>query len=141
IRQRAGALPQALISMAEYDLILVGTGFASSFFLVEYLRHARPSARVLVLERGRRYTRAEPLELRYGRRTIGDRPFRQIGRKPWLYAPSFGGTSNMWYGNTPRLLPEDFELRTRYGVGEDWPIGYDDLEPYYCDAEDLMTIA
>lgn len=127
--------------MAEYDLILVGTGFASSFFLFEYLRHAGPNARILVLERGRRYTRAELLEIRYGLRTIGDRTFRKIGRKPWLYAPSFGGTSNMWYGNTPRLLPEDFELRTRYGVGEDWPIGYDDLEPYYCDAEDLMTIA
>jgi len=34
-----------------YDLILVGTSFASSFFLLEYARHA-PGARILVLERG-----------------------------------------------------------------------------------------
>jgi choline dehydrogenase-like flavoprotein len=127
--------------MASYDLILVGTGFASSFFLHEWLRHARPNAKVLVLERGRRYTFRELLEIRYGLRTVGDRTFRRSGRKGWLYAPSFGGTSNMWYGNTPRFLPEDFETHTRFGVGVDWPIGYFDLETYYCDAEDLMTIS
>ncbi|KIG13780.1 Glucose-methanol-choline (GMC) oxidoreductase:NAD binding site [Enhygromyxa salina] len=127
--------------MASYDLILVGTSFASSFFLHEYLRHAKPDAKILVLERGRRYTYSELLEIRHGLRTVGDRTFRRIGRKPWLYAPSFGGTSNMWYGNTPRLLPEDFETHSRYGVGMDWPLRYDDLEPFYCDAEDLMTVA
>ncbi|PRP90675.1 Fructose dehydrogenase large subunit [Enhygromyxa salina] len=128
--------------MASYDLILVGTSFASSFFLHEYLRHARPDAKILVLERGGRWPQAKLVnEIRYALRTIGDRTFRRTGRKPWLYAPAFGGTSNMWYGNTPRLLPEDFETRSRFGVGVDWPIGYDDLEPYYCDAEDLMTIA
>ena len=35
-----------------YDLILVGSSFASSFFLHKYLQKARASARVLVLERG-----------------------------------------------------------------------------------------
>jgi choline dehydrogenase-like flavoprotein len=127
--------------MASYDLILVGSSFAASFFLHEYLRHAKPTAKVLVLERGRRYSRAELLEIRYGLRTLGERTFRQTGRKRWLYAPAFGGTSNMWYGNTPRFLPEDFELFSRFGVGVDWPIGYDELEPYYCDAEQLMDIS
>jgi choline dehydrogenase-like flavoprotein len=127
--------------MASYDLILVGTSFASSFFLHEYLRHAKPNAKILVLERGRRYTPAELLEIRHGLRTVGDRTFRRTGAKPWLYAPSFGGTSNMWYGNTPRFLPEDFETHSRFGVGMDWPISYADLEPFYCDAEDLMTIS
>ena len=128
--------------MASYDLILVGTSFASSFFLHEYLRHAKPTAKILVLERGRRFSFRELLEIRHGLRTVGDRTFRISGRKkPWLYAPSFGGTSNLWYGNTPRFLPEDFAIESRFGVGFDWPIGYEDLEPYYCDAEDLMTIS
>ena len=35
-----------------YDAIIVGTGFASSFFLAEYLKQARPTERFLVLERG-----------------------------------------------------------------------------------------
>ena len=67
--------------MASYDLILVGTSFASSFFLHEWLRHAKPNAKVLVLERGRRYTFRELLEIRHGLRTVGDRTFRRSGRK------------------------------------------------------------
>lgn len=27
------------------------------------------------------------------------------------------------------------------GVGADWPVSYDELEPYYCDAEDIMSVA
>ena len=127
--------------MASYDLILVGTSFASSFFLHEYLRGAKPNAKILVLERGRRRPHSELVGLRFGLRKIGNKTFRQADKKPWWYAPTFGGTSNMWYGNTPRMLAEDFELQSRFGHGMDWPIGYDDLEPYYCDAEDLMTIA
>ena len=35
-----------------YDLVLVGTGFASAFFLQRYLARAKKKVRVLVLERG-----------------------------------------------------------------------------------------
>ena len=115
--------------MADYDLILVGSSFASSFFLHEYLRHAKPTAKILVLERGRRRSYPELVKMRFDIRKLGDQTFVRKGRKPWWYAPTFGGTSNMWYGNTPRFLPEDFELNRRFGVGMDWPIGYDDLEP------------
>ncbi|MFC7228872.1 GMC family oxidoreductase [Salinirubellus salinus] len=52
-----------------------------------------------------------------------------------------GGTSLHWGGMTPRLHPEDFEMRTRYGVGEDWPISYADLEPYYARAEVELGVA
>ena len=41
-----------------YDLILVETGFASSFFLLEYRRHVR-RVHVLVLERGEMLTHPE----------------------------------------------------------------------------------
>src|SRR5688500_14094540 len=40
-----------------------------------------------------------------------------------------------WEGKTLRMLPEDFETRTRFGQGRDWPFGYDDLAPYYAQAE------
>ena len=39
--------------LGSYDTIIVGTSFASSFFLHRYLRSAKPSERILVLERGR----------------------------------------------------------------------------------------
>ena len=39
------------------------------------------------------------------------------------------------------MLPEDFELRSRYGVGRDWPLDYADLEPYYRQAELEIGVA
>ncbi|WP_336325989.1 GMC family oxidoreductase [Halovenus sp. HT40] len=52
-----------------------------------------------------------------------------------------GGTTLHWLGTTPRLHPRDFELNSRYGIGTDWPISYDDLRPYYAQAEREMGIA
>ena len=67
----------------------------------------------------------------------GDGYFVQLG--PDKYGSSYtrllGGSTLHWLGVCLRMLPEDFELRTRYGVGRDWPIGYADLEPYYREAE------
>jgi choline dehydrogenase-like flavoprotein len=38
-------------------------------------------------------------------------------------------------------LPVDFKMQSTYGVGRDWPISYDDLEPYYCRAEEALGVA
>lgn len=125
-----------------YDLICVGTSFAASFFLCGYLRDAKPTARVLVLERGERHSHSDLNKLRWEIRKDGDKTyFNRTPDKPWWYAPTFGGTSNIWYGNTPRLLPEDFRLHSSYGQGVDWPLSYDDLEPHYLEAERLMNVA
>jgi choline dehydrogenase-like flavoprotein len=51
------------------------------------------------------------------------------------YTRVLGGTTLHWEGKTIRMLPEDFELRSRYGQGRDWPVSYDDLEPHYRRAE------
>jgi choline dehydrogenase-like flavoprotein len=52
-----------------------------------------------------------------------------------------GGTSLHWGAMTPRFHPEDFEMQSRHGVAEDWPISYADLEPYYVRAEREMGVA
>jgi choline dehydrogenase-like flavoprotein len=51
------------------------------------------------------------------------------------YARALGGTTLHWMGTCLRMLPEDFEFRTRFGRGLDWPIDYDDLAPDYERAE------
>ena len=51
------------------------------------------------------------------------------------YLRTLGGTSMHWLGTAPRHLPNDFRIRSKYGVGVDWPIGYDDIQKYYCKAE------
>ncbi len=52
-----------------------------------------------------------------------------------------GGTTVHFEGWSYRLKPEDFELQTRTGKGSDWPISYEDLEPYYNLAEETMQVA
>ncbi len=51
------------------------------------------------------------------------------------YGRMLGGTSMHWEAKTPRFLPEDFELASRYGVARDWPVRYAELEPFYRAAE------
>ena len=52
-----------------------------------------------------------------------------------------GGTGNHWMGTAVRMDGADFRLRSAYGRGLDWPLGYDDLEPYYGQAEHLIGVA
>jgi choline dehydrogenase-like flavoprotein len=52
-----------------------------------------------------------------------------------------GGTTWHWAAATWRFLPNDFRLRSRYGVGRDWPVSYDQLESYYYRAEVALGCA
>lgn len=61
--------------------------------------------------------------------------------KVWPFTIAFGGGSNCWWGNTPRMLPADFEMKSRFGVARDWPMDYATLEPFYCEAEEIMMIS
>ena len=126
-----------------YDVIAVGTGFATSFFLHRFLQHRSPG-KVLVLEAGPRATHADQLVHRDPMRWDAvQNSFKATAEefKTWAFTLSFGGGSNCWWACTPRMLPEDFELHSRYGVGQDWPLSYDELEPYYCDAEELLGVS
>jgi glucose dehydrogenase len=52
-----------------------------------------------------------------------------------------GGSATEWAALTVRMHPNDFRTRTLYGYGDDWPITYDDLEPYYGRAEALIGVS
>lgn len=128
------------VANRSYDLVIIGTGFGSSFFLSEALKH-KPG-KVLVLEWGQYNSWAWQLENRinspipWGSSFINNTP-----EKPWTTTIGFGGGTNCWFGQTPRFHPNDFKLKSLYGVGEDWPISYDDIESYYCEAEEIMQVA
>lgn len=135
--------PTPIAADDAYSLIVVGTGFASTFFLHEYLRHAPPSARVLVLERGRDRPHRERVANRDRLYEEEDASYVNATShvKPWQFSFGFGGSSQCWWACTPRMLPADFRLRSTYGVGADWPLDYDTLEPFYGEAEELMQVA
>ncbi|WP_050032178.1 GMC family oxidoreductase [Halorubrum halophilum] len=52
-----------------------------------------------------------------------------------------GGTTLHWAGYTPRLHEKDFEMRSRYGLASDWPLGYGDLRSYFAEAETELGVA
>ncbi len=76
--------------------------------------------------------------------------YDQQGPKPFKsqYVRVMGGSTWAWRGNAPRFLPTDFKLKSHFpklsqehpGV-DDWPIDYDELEPWYVKAEKEMGIA
>ena len=57
------------------------------------------------------------------------------------YQRLVGGSTWTWRGNCPRLVPNDFLMRSQYGRAVDWPFGYDILEPYYTMAERELGVA
>lgn len=68
-----------------------------------------------------------------------------VQRGPHAYGSSYsrllGGSTLHFLGVSLRMLPEDFSMRSRFGVGRDWPIGYDDLEPFYRRAETELGVS
>lgn len=57
------------------------------------------------------------------------------------YLRRVGGSTWHWQGSTPRLIPSDFRMNSDFGVAVDWPITYDDLEPWYARAEEALGVA
>lgn len=51
------------------------------------------------------------------------------------YVRMMGGTTLYWLGTALRMHPNDYQIQTLYGIGKDWPISYQELEPWYCAAE------
>ena len=52
-----------------------------------------------------------------------------------------GGGSVWWSAHVPRFRPEDFRTHTLDGVGQDWPLSYADLAPYYAEVEAMWGVA
>ena len=71
----------------------------------------------------------------------GDHIRDQTGEGLFYRSMNVGGCAMHWDAACPRFSPEDFRQRSTYDVGTDWPIGYDDLEPYYQDFEERVGVA
>jgi len=128
-------------SERHYPVVVVGTGFGSLFF-VHRLLQLRPEMKILMLERGTFRSWDEQLaEKSNSAIPPGDTFIASGNPKQWNFTIGYGGGTNCWFASTPRLHPNDFRLRSLYGRGQDWPISYDTLEPYYTAAEEIMDIS
>ena len=140
--------------MSDYDIVFVGAGVAAA---VAGARLAASGAKVVFLEAGPRTDRDASVNRYRGGSYPYESPdwapqptssdpdhyYVQDGEVKFSsdYERRVGGTTWHWLGTCPRLLPSDFEMQSRFGVGVDWPIGYDDLEPWYVQAEHELGVA
>jgi len=52
------------------------------------------------------------------------------------------GGSSMFYGaEWPRFIPSDFRVKTLYGIADDWPFTYEDLEPFYTLLDEMVGVS
>jgi len=58
----------------------------------------------------------------------------------WFRARMLGGRTNHWGRISLRFGPDDFRRRSIDGLGDEWPITYDDLKPYYDKLDRLVGI-
>ena len=74
--------------------------------------------------------------------TIDGEPYTraQGSQFDWWRARMLGGRTNHWGRISLRFGPDDFRGKTLDGLGDDWPISYDDVKPYYDRVDRLVGI-
>ena len=58
----------------------------------------------------------------------------------WFRSRIVGGRTNHWGRIALRMAPVDFKVRSHDGMGDDWPISYDDVAPYYDKVESYIGV-
>ncbi len=58
----------------------------------------------------------------------------------WWRARMLGGRTNHWGRISLRFGPHDFKRKSIDGLGDDWPIGYEDIKPYYDKIDKLLGV-
>ena len=131
----------------ETDVCVLGGGITAAM-LSEKLSELRPNLRIAVVEAGNRiFNFNERTERRRRFMAYGENPYpddhirTQTARGIQSRSMCVGGLAMHWGGTTPRFTPEDFRMKSMFGVGDDWPISYEDIEGFYQEAEERIGVS
>lgn len=154
---------QVKVQPKEYDVVIVGSGAGGGMAAYEL---SNAGLKVCLLEAGTMYDPQKnvtqlknPWESKRRGASTKHRPFGdfdacyggwELDGEPytkekgtqwdWWRARMLGGRTNHWGRISLRFGPKDFKRRSIDGLGDDWPIGYDDIKPYYDRVDQLIGI-
>ncbi len=147
----------------QYDVVIVGSGAGGG--MAAYML-SKAGIKVALLEAGPMYDpRKNVTQLKwpwesprrgastdersfgdfdaaYGGWNLAGEPFTKTKGTQfmWFRARMLGGRTNHWGRISLRFGPKDFKRRSIDGLGDDWPIGYDDVSPFYDRVDRLIGI-
>jgi choline dehydrogenase-like flavoprotein len=154
---------QVKVQPKTYDVVIVGSGAGGGMAAYEL---SKAGLKVCLLEAGTMYDPQKnvtqlknPWESKRRGASTKHRPFGdfdacyggwELDGEPytkekgtqwdWWRARMLGGRTNHWGRISLRFGPKDFKRRSIDGLGDDWPIGYDDIKPYYDRIDQLIGI-
>ncbi|MGQ0736307.1 MAG: GMC oxidoreductase [Acidobacteriota bacterium] len=125
----------------ECDVCIIGGGISAAL-LAQKVAERRPGTTIVVVEAGDRlFDTKKRLQDRLRALAYGENPWPgdviedQSAAGMISRTMAVGGSAMHWGGVTNRFSEEDLRLKSMFGLAEDWPIEWNELERYYCEAE------
>ncbi|QJD77990.1 GMC family oxidoreductase [Spirosoma rhododendri] len=127
------------------DAVVIGTGAGGAPLMA---RLAAAGLKVVALEAGKYWDPKKdfPTDERAQDKLFWNDERLSAGKDPVAFGSNNSGTgvggSTLHYtAYTPRVQPDDLQLKTDFGVGVDWPISFDEIATYYDEIEHFIGVS